>query len=78
MRRKTAQILYSISFLVGIPIMAIFLGLGFKLLAYATVVAVFVTMLICGYHLRCRKCGRMPGKRTMFAKFCPHCGEPMD
>ena len=78
MSRLGARILYFVSLIGGLLLMALFMSLRMKFLAYIALAATFVGMIISLRFLRCPNCGWTPGKHGLSAKYCPRCGEILD
>ena len=78
MSRTGARILYFVSLIGGLLLMALFMSLQMKFLAYIALAATFVGMFISLRSMRCPSCGWMPGKHGLFAQYCPRCGEMLD
>lgn len=78
MDRGMAKLIALISTLV-FAIMAFVFAANQMYIALVVLAVVWIVFfLIMSRFLRCRKCGRMPGRDGLFAQYCPYCGEPLE
>ena len=50
-------------------------------MATATIVAAVIWLVgycVMARFLRCPHCGRLPGRDSFFAEFCPYCGKKLE
>ena len=52
-------------------------GLSLEWFGLASVVYIG-TIIVCEFSLRCPNCGRWPRRGSLWAKYCPRCGQNLD
>jgi hypothetical protein len=78
MSRLTAHILLFLSAGIAILLTIIFAANLMNEAVNIVIVAWVVVYLILIQFLRCKHCGKLPGRGEFFHNYCPYCGEPLD
>ena len=78
MNRHLAMILQWITAGIAMVLILIFGVTGNQKAIYIIGIITAGIMLYLSYQMRCRNCGRWPGKGGMWEEYCPRCGAHLD
>lgn len=78
MNRSLAQMILVVGTVLMLVLCVVF---SINHMATATIVAAVIWLVgycVMARFLRCPHCGRLPGRDSFFAEFCPYCGKKLE
>ena len=78
MNRSLAKLIRAVGTVLMLVLCVVF---SINHMATATIVAAVIWLVgycVMARFLRCPHCGRLPGRDSFFAEFCPYCGKKLE
>lgn len=78
MKRTIAKIVIVVGLVLALIFAVAFTAAGYEDVGLVILIVYLAVLIVCSFSLRCQSCGMHLDRSTLWAKYCPHCGEKLD